>query len=170
MHNKKIFDDVYQRIIDTISSQFDEYEPPRKIAASFHLSLSFVYDILNHENIDMKKDGNIKKYNMKQFIKLFNFNKNFKIYDDGSNVNNYLNNAINFEAKNPIESFYMNYLVDTYGEFATAKEIASELKISDKFVYEEILAGNIQALALGTRRIIITRSLIYYFREMIYAS
>lgn len=161
-------DKIYEAVLKASESIIGERASALKLAQKLSLSLSYVYEILKNENISFIKKGNRKLYEVKEFISLFQFEEYYKVYDDISSVEDYLNMAINFEAKNPIESFYMEYLIDVCGEFSSVKEIACELGISESLVYEEIAKGNILALSLGTRKVILTRCILQYIRRSMY--
>lgn len=154
-------------IWETITTQLDEFAATVEIAEVLKINENYVEDLVEKNELKPRYDENGKKtYKIKDFVDLFSYDENFKIYEEYCAYDTLYNFAINFHPKNPLEAYYEDYLVRKLGEFARVKDVAELLCVSKNMLYEEIANGAILALPIGTRRIVITRSLIYYFRKI----
>lgn len=80
------------------------------------------------------------------------------------------NNFHNWEAKNDIEKYLERLLLDELGQFTCIKDLVELFKVSKTMWYDALDEGKIMYFTISSRKIIITRSLLPFFkRGTIYA-
>lgn len=157
---------IKKLLFEVLRKKTTDYATATKISEIFGLSLAFVYLIVKNEKIKSRKRLGRTEYEIVSFLENLEFKDNFKLIKNPLSKEEFdINNYYNWSAKNEIESFVENLLIDELGEFTSTKKLVELFGISKTTWYEILEQGKLIYFNIESRKIIITRSLIPFLRE-----
>lgn len=155
-----------ERLIKMIQKNLGEYVSAKKIHETLGISLSFVYSLLENEKIKTRERYGRKEIELNSFLKTLNLGSNIKAVEKYYSKADFdLNNFYNWGPQNEIERYLERLLLDELSYFTCVKELVKLTGVSKSTWHEIMEQGGILYLTIHTRKIIVTQSLLPYFRE-----
>lgn len=156
----------FEFLIDYLQEKLGEYASAMKIHEVLGMSLSYIYAICKDEKVLSRKKYGRTEYKIDSFLKVLEYSQNEKIIRNPLSKDEFdVNNFNNWTAKNDIERFLENLLLDQFGEFTSIKELVEFFGVSKTVWYDALEEGKIMYLTIAKRKIIYTRSLLPFLRE-----
>lgn len=153
-------------ILNILKKRVGEYASAKKLHEIFNLSLAFVYLITKNEKIKTRNRYGRKEYEISSFVETFEFKNNYNLISKPLSKEEFdINNYFNWSAKNEIESFLENLLLDELGEFTAVKNLVNFFGICKTSWYQIMEEGKIMYFNIEGRKVVITRSLLPFLRE-----
>lgn len=154
-----------ERLIEMIQKNLGEYASAKKINETLGISLSFVYSLLENEKIKTRERYGRKEIELKSFLKTLNLGSNIKAVEKFYSKADFdLNNFHNWGAQNEIEHYLERLLLDELSYFTSVKKLVELMGVSKSTWHEIMEQGGVLYLAIQSRKVIVTQSLIPYFR------
>lgn len=153
-------------LIKMITTKVGKYASAKRIQEVFGISLSFVYLLLENEKIKTREKYGRKEIELESFLRVLSLGTNVKIQENLYTKQDFdINNFYNWGAKNEIERYLENIFQDELGHFTSVRDLVKLTGISKSTWHELMNEGKIMYFNINSRKLIITKSLLPYFRE-----